>query len=82
MKSPARSTALDQYRRRPVASAAHPTILQRTLQLARSGKYRGVPEIRVRLKAEGYVGVGARLCARGLVAELTAICDEAHRNKE
>jgi hypothetical protein len=54
-----------------------PTPLERAFALARTGKYPGVEEIRVQLKAEGYEV--SQLVGRTLLKQLRLLCDVARR---
>ena len=50
------------------------TVLERTFELARTGAYGGVGEIRARLKAEGFFAVDSMTAGRTLSAQIREIC--------
>lgn len=52
-----------------------PTTLERAFELARTGEYRGLPEIRAQLRTEGYAT--AQLEGPSLVRQIKAICTAA-----
>jgi hypothetical protein len=59
-----------------------PTTLERAFELARSGEYVGVSDLRQALIAEGYTDVTAQLTGPSLVSQLRRICVEARRERE
>jgi hypothetical protein len=56
-----------------------PSTLERAFELARSGEYAGVPEIRVQLKKERFESVEAHLAGPSITRQLKALCEEAQR---
>ncbi len=56
------------------------TTLERAYQLARSGEFAGVGEIKARLKAERYQNIPTQLFGRRLAEDLRRLCVEARTN--
>ncbi len=56
---------------------ANPTTLERAFALARSGDCPTVPEIRSRLRREGYEEVEAHLAGPMISRQLRELCEEA-----
>lgn len=56
-----------------------PSTLERAFELARSGDYAGVPEIRVQLKRERFESVEAHLAGPSISRQLKALCEAARR---
>lgn len=56
-----------------------PSIIERSLELARSGKCRRVEDIRRRLKEEGFSQVDEHLAGRSFKRQLLEVCAEASR---
>jgi hypothetical protein len=54
-----------------------PTTLERAFELARSGEFTTVADIRQRLRAERYDQVDAHLSGPALSRQLRALCDQA-----
>ena len=50
------------------------TTLERAYQLARSGKCRGVAQIKDRLRVEGYADIPSRIYGSALLADLRRLC--------
>jgi len=59
-----------------------PTTLERAFDLARSGRYASVQEIRLALKGERFDNVEAHLAGRSLVRQLRDLCEQARRPAE
>lgn len=59
--------------RGPGRTSPAPTV-EYAYQLARSGQFRDIASLKVRLKADGCRAVDALLSARSIKAHLTAIC--------
>ena len=57
-------------------------LLERAFELAGSGEYAGVREIRQRLSHEGYANVEGQLFGPELGKPLARLCREAHEPKE
>lgn len=57
-------------------SSRSPGVIQRAYELARSGRCRGVQEIRTALKREGFEAVDMQLEGRMLRMELSKLCRE------
>jgi hypothetical protein len=55
------------------------TTVERAYQLARSGKFRSITEIRHRLHTEGYVDANAQLSGRTLTDDLRRLLGDATR---
>lgn len=51
-----------------------PALIERAFDLARSGRYKDVPEIARQLNAEGYEGVTSRLAGPSLRKQLRDLC--------
>jgi hypothetical protein len=58
-----------------------PTTLERAFALAESGEYASVPELRIRLRSEGYDQVDAHLAGRSISRQLRALCDAARATR-
>lgn len=56
-----------------------PSTLERAFELAKSGEYAGVPEIRAQLKKERFEAVEAHLQGPSITRQLKALCEEAQR---
>lgn len=56
-----------------------PSTLERAFELARSGEYAGVHEIRLQLKRERFESVEAHLAGPSINRQLKALCEEARR---
>ena len=56
-----------------------PTTLERAFDLARSGRYASVQEIRLALKAERFDNVEAHLAGPSVGRQLRALCEAARR---
>lgn len=54
-----------------------PTTLERAFALAESGECLSLPEIRARLRREGYDQVEAHLAGPAIGRQLRALCDSA-----
>ena len=52
-------------------------VVERAFQLARSGQFRNLPEIRLRLHAEGYDGITAHLGGPSIKKQITSLCSSA-----
>ncbi len=52
-------------------------VVERAFELAKSGEYTGIREIRERLSREGYTQDEARLYGRELAKSLLRLCAEA-----
>jgi hypothetical protein len=52
-------------------------ILERAYQLARSGEYRNISELKAQLAAEGYAAVNSQLYGKSLNDDLRRLCREA-----
>ena len=59
-----------------------PTIAERAYQLARTGEYPKVRELKVALKREGYEQIDAHLGGSSIARPLRIICEEAYRLKQ
>lgn len=57
------------------------SLIERAYQMARDGECHGVPEIRRRLKIEGYVSIdiAGHLSGRAIRADLTKLCQSARK---
>jgi hypothetical protein len=53
--------------------------LERAFELARSGEYAGVQEIRQQLKKERFESVEAHLAGPSINRQLKALCEESRR---
>jgi len=58
-----------------------PTTLERAFDLARSGDYASVADIRQQLKRERYDQVEAHLAGHSINRELRALCEAAQRER-
>lgn len=54
-----------------------PTTLERAFELARSGEYAGVNDIRAKLKSEHHDQVEAHLAGPSIKRQLTRLCEES-----
>lgn len=52
-------------------------VLERAFELARSGEFRQIDEIRLQLRREGYAGIDAQLTGPLLRRQLRALCVRA-----
>jgi hypothetical protein len=57
-----------------------PTLLERAFDLARSGRFASVADIRTALKRERYEQVVAHLAGPSIARQLRALCEEARRS--
>ncbi|MFL6843547.1 MAG: hypothetical protein ACJ8ER_01540 [Allosphingosinicella sp.] len=57
-----------------------PTLLERAFDLARSGRFASVADIRTALKRERYEQVEAHLAGPSIARQLRALCEEARRS--
>ncbi len=57
-----------------------PTTVERAYQLAKSGEYAGVSQIKDRLKVEGYSDVGGQLYGPTIRGALRRLCTEARKD--
>ena len=57
------------------------TTLERAFELARSGQYSGIGEIRLKLKGERFLDVDQQLFGKALQQQLKRICEEARRTQ-
>jgi hypothetical protein len=57
-----------------------PSTIERAYQLARTGQYKGVKEIRARLKAEGYMDYVGQLEGPTLQKALRKLAEQAGRS--
>jgi len=57
--------------------AQRPTTLERAFELARTGEYAGISDIRARLIEEGFANAAGQLYGRSLVSQLKKICAES-----
>jgi hypothetical protein len=53
-------------------------IVERAFQLARSGKYQHVTQVKLALKREGYGGAESHVSGRSIVAQLKLILSETY----
>jgi hypothetical protein len=58
-----------------------PTTVERAYELARSGEYGGVSEIKARLRAEGLRDVEGQLYGRSIGTDLRRLCTEAQASR-
>ena len=58
------------------------TTLERAFELARSGQYATVADIRLHLKRERYDSVEAHLQGQSIQRQLRKLCDEARQVEE
>lgn len=56
-----------------------PTTLERAFDLARSGRFASVQEIRLALKGERFDSVEAHLAGPSVVRQLRNLCEQARR---
>ena len=56
---------------------SRPSALERAYELAQSGEFRGVSDIKVRLKGEGFTSVDGHLYGPSIRKELRRLCAEA-----
>lgn len=61
--------------------SARTPIVERAFQLARSGTYRTVSDVKTRLKAEGYACVDGELYGTSLHRSLRDLCVAARASK-
>jgi hypothetical protein len=54
------------------------TLLERAFELARSGTCRGVGDIRIQLKREGFDKIHATLVGAALLKQLSELCKKAY----
>jgi hypothetical protein len=59
-----------------------PTIAERAFQLARTGEYLKVRDLKAALKREGYEQIDAHLGGASIAKPLRIICEEAHRLRQ
>jgi hypothetical protein len=57
--------------------ASRPTTLERASELANSGEYTGIHDIKPRLVAEGYHDAGPQLYGNGIAGQIRRICRQA-----
>ena len=57
--------------------STRPTTLERAYELARSGRFAGVADLKRRLKDEGFTDVDGQLYGRALQSDLRRLCREA-----
>lgn len=58
-----------------------PTTIERAFALAETGDYSSIPEIRVRLRSEGFESVEAHLAGPSISRQLREICNEARAER-
>jgi hypothetical protein len=58
-----------------------PSTLERAFELARTGEYAGVNEIRAQLKREQHESVDAHLAGPSLSRQLKALCEAAQQGR-
>lgn len=58
-----------------------PTTVERAYELARSGEYGGVSEIKAKLRAEGLRDVEGQLYGRSIGTDLRRLCVEAQAKR-
>jgi hypothetical protein len=54
-----------------------PPILERAYELARSGAYRSVSEVKAKLASEGYTAINSLLYGKSLNDDLRRLCRDA-----
>jgi hypothetical protein len=59
-----------------------PTLLERAFDLARSGRFASVADIRLALKRERFEQVEAHLAGPSLARQLRGLCEEARRTPQ